>query len=117
MRYYIKPTSKLSFFADTRAEINWLIAAPTKRYFINDHLTKTFINWNAFGYKRFVPGVSLSFGVKWKRLTLSFGGMTNLARTIIRNPGTYDQVVHPIKTGFFGKGFFVKTSFTLIKLK
>ena len=117
LRYYIKPTSKISLFADARAEINWLIAAPTKRYFMNDHLTKTYVNWNAFGYKHFVPGVSLSLGAKWKRLTLSLGGMTNLARSMIRNPGTYNQVVHPIKTGFFGKGFFIKTSFTLIKVK
>lgn len=117
MRYYIKPSSKLSFFVDGEAEINWLVAARTKRYFMDDDLTKTYVHWNAFGYKRFIPSASLSLGAKWKRLTLSVGGMTNLYRAMIRNPGTYDQVVYPIKTGFFGKGFFLKTTFTLIKLR
>lgn len=117
LRYYVKPASELLFFVDGRVEINWLIAARTKRYFMDEVLTRTYMNWNAFGYKRFIPGVALSLGVKIDRLMLSIGGMTDLGRTMIRNPGTYNQVVHPIKTGFFGKGFFVKTSFTLIKLK
>lgn len=117
LRYYINPTSKITFFADGGAELDWLIASREKRYFMNEHLTKKFLDWNALGYKRFVPSISLSLGVKWKRLTLSFGGMTNVARSIVRNPGTYDQVVYPVKTAFFGKGFFVKTSFTIIKLK
>ncbi|MGG7663812.1 hypothetical protein [Dyadobacter sp. BHUBP1] len=117
LRYYIKSVSKLLFFVDGRAEIDWLIAARTKRYFMDEDLTRTYMNWNAFGYKRFIPGVSLSLGVKIDRLMLSIGGMTSLGRSMIRNPGTYNQVGHPIKTGFFGKGFFVKTSFTLIKPK
>lgn len=45
------------------------------------------------------------------------GKLTNLYRAMIRNPGTYDHVVYPIKTGFLGKGLFVKTTFTLIKLR
>lgn len=117
LRYYINPTSKIALFADAGGELDWLIAAREKRYFMNEHLTKKFLNWNALGYKRFMPSASLSLGVKWKRLTLSAGGMTNLCRAMTRSPGTYDQIVYPIKTGFFGKGFFVKTTFTLIKLR
>ena len=117
VRYYINPTSKVALFTDAGGELDWLIAAREKRYFMGEHLTKKFLDWNALGYKRFMPSASLSLGVKWKRLTLSVGGMTNLYRAMIRNPGTYDQVVYPIKTGFLGKGLFVKTTFTLIKLR
>lgn len=117
LRYYLNRTSKAKFFADVEAEVDWLIAAREKRYFMNEHQTKKLLDWDAIGYKQFVPGASVSLGAKWKRLTLSLGGVTNLARAMIRNPGTYDQVVYPIKTGFFGKGLFIKTSFTLIKLK
>jgi hypothetical protein len=97
--------------------VDWLIAAREKRYFMNEHRTEKLLDWDVLGYSQFVPGASFSLGAKWKRLTMSLGGVTNLARAMIRNPGTYDQVAYSIKTGFFGKGLFVKTAFTIIKLK
>ncbi|MET7259389.1 hypothetical protein [Dyadobacter fermentans] len=117
LRYYVNPTSKVVFFLDGKANIDWLIGIQETGYRYMDDQVYHEMHWNSYGYKRFSPSVAFLLGAKRKRLSLSFGGIMNIARSTIRDAGTYERIVHPIKTGFFGKGFFVKTSFTLIKLK
>lgn len=117
LRYYVNPTSKVLLFFDGKGSIDWLIGVQETGYrFIENQIFHE-MHWNSYGYERFSPGIAFSLGVKWKRLSLNLGGTTNIARSTTRDAGTYERIVHPIKTGFFGKGFFIKTSFTLIKLK
>lgn len=117
LRYYVNRASKVMLFLDGRGNVDWLMGVQQTGYNLVENQVFHKMHWNSYGYKRLAPGITLSLGIKWRRFSLDFGGVTNLTRTMIRNLGTYDQVVYPIKTGFFGKGLFVKTAFTLFKLK
>ncbi|WP_157504995.1 hypothetical protein [Dyadobacter beijingensis] len=117
IRYYVNPISKVLFFFEGSVSLDWLIGVRQTGYILSESQVFHKMHWDSYGYKRFAPGGIFSLGMKWKRLSLDVGGMTNLSRTMVRNPGTYDSVFYPIKTGFFGRGLFVKTSFTLFKFK
>lgn len=111
LRYYLNPKSRVSLFIDGKADADWLMLVKEK---INDN---TYNHWNAMGYSHLAPSLSFGLGSKWKRLAVSFGVYSNVARTMVRDAGIYDKVHYGMKTGIMFKGFFIKTSFTLIKLK
>ncbi|HWV31143.1 MAG TPA: hypothetical protein VN038_15895 [Dyadobacter sp.] len=111
LRYYLNPKSPVSFFFDTKADADWLILAKER---IND---KTYNHWNATGYSHLAPSLSFAFGSKWKRLAVSFGVYSNVARTMVRDVGVYNKVQYAMKTGIMSRGFFVKTSITVFRLR
>lgn len=111
IRYYPNPKSLIKIFADGKFRGDWLIGTTIK----NDDITKT--NWDAFGYRRFAPSFEFAIGAKWKRLALSSGFQSNIARTFTRDAGEYDQVTHPFKTGLLAHQFFGKLSFTAFKIR
>lgn len=110
LRCYLNPKSPVSFFFDTKADADWLILAKEK---IND---KTYNYWNAMGYSHLAPSLSFAVGSKWKRLAVSFGVYSNVARTIVRNVGVDDKVQYAMKTGIMSGGFFAKASITVFRL-
>lgn len=117
LRYYVNPSSKAMFFLEGKANLDWLLGVQETVYRFASNETSRIMHWNAFGYHRFSPNVAFLVGVKWKRLSIDFGGVANVARSTIRNAGTYDRIVHPIKTGFFSQGIYIKTAVTLFKSK
>lgn len=75
------------------------------------------MHWDAFGYRRFAPSFGISLGAKWNRFSLALDYHGNLTRTITRDAGVYNQIVHPIKTGFYSQGIFVKATITGFKIR
>lgn len=111
IRYYINPNSAVNFFADGLIKADWFMASTIK----NDDVKNT--NWHAFGYSRFIPGLAISAGMKWKRLSLNFEYASNIARTFTRDAGTYQQVIHPSKTGIRSDGIFLSAAYTVLKIR
>jgi hypothetical protein len=111
IRYYFNPTSLIKVFADGTLRGNWFVASTIE----SDDIKKT--SWSTYGYKRFAPNFELAIGAKWDRLALQFAFQSNIARTITRDAGEHDQVVHPFKTGIFSQQFFGMLSFTAFKIR
>ena len=75
------------------------------------------IHRDAMGYSHLAPSLSFGLGSKWKRLAVSFGVYSNVARTLIRDVGVHNKVHYPMKTGLMSRGFFAKTSITIFRLR
>lgn len=96
-RWYINPSSKLTFFVDGKVGVSRFIASDC--YELS---SGKFVITDAFGYNRLSPFYSASAGVRWKKLTLS---------------GEFRQDMRPITryfsaTSITSRGFFGKISFS-----
>jgi hypothetical protein len=110
IRYYINPKSSITIFVDGKFRGDWLIGTTIK----NDDIKKT--NWDAFGYRRFAPGFEFAIGGKWKRLALSLGYQSNIARTFTRDAGEYDPLFTLSKQGFWHTNSLESCPLQLLKL-
>lgn len=101
-RWYINPSSKLTFFVDGKVGAGRFVASDCYELSWGK-----FVITDAFGYNLLTPFYSASAGIRWKRLTLS---------------GEFRQDMKPITryysaTSITSRGFFGKVSISFLPRK